>query len=37
MIKASLLYPNRDGARFDFTYWTEKHLPFIKQSLGTAL
>ncbi|HEY1325278.1 MAG TPA: EthD family reductase [Streptosporangiaceae bacterium] len=37
MIKASLLYPNREGASFDFTYWTENHLPFIKQSLGTAL
>jgi uncharacterized protein (TIGR02118 family) len=37
MIKASLLYPNREGARFDFTYWTQKHLPFIRQSLGAAL
>lgn len=37
MIKASLLYPNAEGASFDFTYWTESHLPFIRRSLSPAL
>lgn len=37
MIKASLLYPSHEEARFDFTYWTEKHLPFVRRSLGAAL
>src|SRR5262249_9469713 len=27
MIKISILYPNKPGARFDFGYYTEKHMP----------
>ncbi|MCZ0984735.1 EthD family reductase [Streptomyces diastatochromogenes] len=37
MIKASLMYPYAEGARFDFEYYTDKHLPFVKASLGPAL
>lgn len=27
MIKVSILYPARAGARFDFTYYVQKHMP----------
>ena len=27
MIKISILYPNKQGARFDFSYYTETHMP----------
>jgi uncharacterized protein (TIGR02118 family) len=27
MIKISILYPNRTGARFDFDYYTATHMP----------
>lgn len=27
MVKISVLYPNGDDARFDFAYYTEKHMP----------
>lgn len=37
MIKASLLYPNTDGARFDYAYYLNKHLPMVHLRLGSAL
>ncbi|MGI5458337.1 EthD family reductase [Streptomyces sp. CA-249302] len=37
MIKASVLYPYAEGARFDFGYYTDKHLPFVRESLSPAL
>ncbi len=37
MIKASLLYPNTEGARFDYSYYLDNHLPMVKARLGTAL
>ena len=27
MVKISILYPNRPGARFDMAYYIEKHMP----------
>jgi uncharacterized protein (TIGR02118 family) len=27
MVKISILYPNRQGARFDFGYYTKTHMP----------
>jgi uncharacterized protein (TIGR02118 family) len=27
MVKISILYPNRQGARFDFSYYTRTHMP----------
>jgi len=27
MVKISILYPNRNGARFDFNYYAETHMP----------
>lgn len=37
MIKASLLYANTDGARFDYTYYLNSHLPMVRARLGAAL
>jgi uncharacterized protein (TIGR02118 family) len=37
MIKLSVLYPNREGSRFDMTYYCETHIPMVKVLLGPAL
>lgn len=36
MIKVSVMYPYAPGARFDHTYYREKHLPMVKHRLGDA-
>jgi uncharacterized protein (TIGR02118 family) len=36
MIKVSVLYPNRPGAKFDMNYYCEKHIPMVQQKLGAA-
>ncbi len=36
MIKVSVLYPNRQGARFDHQYYKDKHMPLVKARLGDA-
>jgi uncharacterized protein (TIGR02118 family) len=37
MIKVSVMYPNREGGRFDMAYYLDKHIPMIRQKLGAAL
>jgi uncharacterized protein (TIGR02118 family) len=37
MVKVSVMYPYRPGARFDHEYYREKHLPLIKRRMGAAL
>ena len=37
MIKVSVFYPNIVGKAFDMDYYFTKHLPLVKQSLGSAL
>lgn len=37
MIKTNLLYPHHDGARFDFDYYQNSHLPMVRRRLGSAL
>jgi uncharacterized protein (TIGR02118 family) len=37
MIKVSVIYPNKPGARFDHDYYRTKHLPLIKSRMGAAL
>jgi uncharacterized protein (TIGR02118 family) len=37
MIKTSLQYPNHENAHFDFDYYFDKHLPFIRECFGSAL
>ena len=34
MVKISILYPNRPGARFDMPYYVEKHMPTSIRLLG---
>ncbi|QID16593.1 EthD family reductase [Nitrogeniibacter mangrovi] len=36
MIKVSVFYPNQTGARFDFDYYTQSHLPMVRDKLGEA-
>jgi uncharacterized protein (TIGR02118 family) len=36
MVKVSVLYPNRPGAKFDMKYYCEKHIPMVQQKLGGA-
>jgi uncharacterized protein (TIGR02118 family) len=36
MIKVSVLYPNTPGARFDHTYYREKHMPLLKTRMGRS-
>ena len=37
MIKVSIIYPNRPGARFDHDYYRNQHLPLIQRRMGSAL
>jgi uncharacterized protein (TIGR02118 family) len=36
MIKVSVLYPNEDGKTFDLLYYRDKHIPLVKQLLGSS-
>ena len=36
MIKVSVMYPNKPGARFDHAYYRDKHMPLVKATLGEA-
>lgn len=36
MIKFSVMYPNTPGARFDHTYYRDKHMPLLKARMGDA-
>lgn len=36
MIKVSVLYPNSDDARFDMTYYVERHMKLVQDRLGAA-
>ena len=37
MIKFSVLYPNKPGARFDHDYYRDKHMPMVKERMGNHL
>ncbi|MEP7242641.1 MAG: EthD family reductase [Gammaproteobacteria bacterium] len=37
MITVTVLYPNKDGAKFDMNYYLTSHIPMIKRVLGGAL
>lgn len=34
MVKISILYPRREGGRFDFDYYVERHMPMSIELLG---
>jgi uncharacterized protein (TIGR02118 family) len=34
MIKVSVMYPNKPGARFDHEYYRDKHMPLLKARMG---
>jgi uncharacterized protein (TIGR02118 family) len=36
MIKVSVMYPDTAGARFDHTYYRDKHMPLVKSLMGDA-
>jgi uncharacterized protein (TIGR02118 family) len=37
MIKVSVLYPHKDGGRFDMDYYLAKHMALVRQRLGATL
>jgi uncharacterized protein (TIGR02118 family) len=37
MVKVSVLYPNREGTKFDMAYYLNRHIPIVRQLLGSAL
>ena len=37
MIKVSVLYANRNGAKFDMDYYCNRHIVLVRQLLGDAV
>ena len=37
MIKVTVMYPYTEGARFDHTYYRDRHMPMVKAKLGSGL
>lgn len=37
MIRVNILYPNKEGSRFDLHYYLNTHMPMSIQKLGSAL
>ena len=37
MIKVSVIYPDKAGAKFDHAYYRARHLPLIKSRMGEGL
>lgn len=36
MIKVSVMYTYREGARFDHSYYRDRHMPLVSARMGTA-
>ena len=36
MVKVSALYPNDEGKSFDMVYYCDKHIPMVRQLLGSS-
>jgi uncharacterized protein (TIGR02118 family) len=37
MIRVSVLYPRRDGARFDWNYYLNSHMPMVSRKFGAGV
>ena len=37
MIRVSVLYPHKEGCKFDHEYYRDRHIPLVKEKLGSAL
>jgi uncharacterized protein (TIGR02118 family) len=37
VVKVSVLYPNREGTKFDMVYYLNHHIPMVRQLMGSAL
>jgi uncharacterized protein (TIGR02118 family) len=37
MIRASIMYPNQPGARFNWDYYMNKHIPAVRQLTSKGL
>jgi uncharacterized protein (TIGR02118 family) len=37
MIKVSVFYPHKEGARFDMDYYLDKHMPMVRQKMAGAM
>ena len=36
MFKVSVMYPHKEGARFDHAYYRDKHMPLVKARMGDS-
>jgi hypothetical protein len=36
MVTVSVLYPNGANTKFDMNYYLAKHIPMVRQKLGSA-
>ena len=36
MVIVSVLYPNEEGKKFDMDYYCNKHVPMVRQLLGSS-
>jgi uncharacterized protein (TIGR02118 family) len=37
MIKVGVFYPQGEGSKFDMKYYLEKHIPMVREKMGSAL
>jgi len=37
MIKVSVLYPNKEGSKFDMGYYLNSHIPMVQKKCGASL
>jgi uncharacterized protein (TIGR02118 family) len=37
MQRVTVLYPNKDGAHFDFDYYMQKHIPMVEGLTGNRI